>query len=87
MSIALCARVRVLIALQFLRGMGLPADCLLVGSIGELRTLKRHDDFIRAAAMIVAEVSGDAIRTWLELIHRRRAKFASSSKSWSLNWD
>jgi L-malate glycosyltransferase len=38
---------------QFLRSMGLPADCLLVGSIGELRPLKRHDDFIRAAAMIV----------------------------------
>jgi glycosyltransferase involved in cell wall biosynthesis len=27
---------------------------LLVGSIGELRTLKRHDDFIRAAARIAA---------------------------------
>ena len=39
---------------QFLRGMGLGPDCLLVGSVGELRTLKRHDDFIRAAAMIVA---------------------------------
>lgn len=39
---------------QFLRGMGLRADCLLVGSVGELRTLKRHDDFIRAAAMIAA---------------------------------
>ena len=39
---------------QFLRGMGLPSDCLLVGSVGELRTLKRHDDFIRAAAKIVA---------------------------------
>ena len=38
---------------QFLRSMGLPADCLLVGSIGELRTLKRHDDVIRAAALIV----------------------------------
>jgi len=37
---------------QFLRSMGLPVDCLLVGSIGELRTLKRHDDFIRAAALI-----------------------------------
>lgn len=37
---------------QFLRGMGLPPDCLLVGSIGELRTLKRHDDFIRAAALV-----------------------------------
>jgi len=41
---------------QFLRTMGLPANCLLVGSIGELRTLKRHDDFIRAAAMIVKKV-------------------------------
>jgi glycosyltransferase involved in cell wall biosynthesis len=37
---------------QFFRSMGLPADCLLVGSIGELRSLKRHDDFIRAAALI-----------------------------------
>ena len=40
---------------QFLRSMGLPPDCLLVGSIGELRTLKRHDDFIRAAALIVKQ--------------------------------
>ena len=39
---------------QFLRGMGLPEECLLVGSVGELRTLKRHDDFIRAAAQIVS---------------------------------
>lgn len=39
---------------QFLHSMGLPSNCLLVGSIGELRTLKRHDDFIRAAALIVA---------------------------------
>jgi len=38
---------------QVLRSLGLPPDCLLVGSIGELRTLKRHDDFIRAAALIV----------------------------------
>jgi glycosyltransferase involved in cell wall biosynthesis len=38
----------------FLRGLGLPEDCLLVGSVGELRTLKRHDDFIRAAARIVS---------------------------------
>jgi glycosyltransferase involved in cell wall biosynthesis len=37
-----------------LRGLGLPEDCLLVGSVGELRTLKRHDDFIRAAARIVS---------------------------------
>ena len=28
---------------------------LLVGSVGELRTLKRHDDFIRAAAKIAAK--------------------------------
>ena len=39
---------------QFLRGMGLPVDCLLVGSVGELRTLKRHDDFIRAAAIVAS---------------------------------
>ena len=37
---------------EFLRSMGLPSECLLVGSIGELRALKRHDDFIRAAAPI-----------------------------------
>lgn len=37
---------------QYLRSMGLPRDCLLVGSIGELRTLKRHDDFIRAAVLV-----------------------------------
>jgi len=32
--------------------LGLPEEWLLVGSIGELRTLKRHDDFIRAAALV-----------------------------------
>lgn len=37
---------------RYLRSIGLPEDCLLVGSIGELRTLKRHDDFIRAAALL-----------------------------------
>lgn len=40
---------------EFLRSKGLPPDCLLVGSIGELRTLKRHDDFIRAAAIVVKD--------------------------------
>ena len=40
---------------QFLQGLGLPADGPLVGSIGELRTLKRHDDFIRAAALVAKE--------------------------------
>ncbi|HET9478882.1 MAG TPA: glycosyltransferase family 4 protein [Pyrinomonadaceae bacterium] len=40
---------------EFLRSKGLPEDCLLAGSIGELRTLKRHDDFIRAAAMIAPQ--------------------------------
>ena len=44
---------------EFLRRIGLPPDCSLVGSIGELRTLKRHDDFIRAAAL-VAERFPDA---------------------------
>ena len=37
---------------EFLRSKDLPANAALVGSIGELRALKRHDDFIRAAALI-----------------------------------
>lgn len=40
---------------EFLRSHGLPAGSLLVGSMGELRTLKRHDDFIRAAALIATQ--------------------------------
>ena len=41
---------------HYLRSIGLPSDCLLVGSIGELRTLKRHDDFIRAAALVAEQL-------------------------------
>jgi L-malate glycosyltransferase len=40
----------------FLKDKQLPSDCLLVGSIGELRKLKRHDDFIRAAAVVASEM-------------------------------
>ena len=41
---------------EFLRTIGMPVDAaVLVGSIGELRTLKRHDDFIRAAALILKQ--------------------------------
>jgi glycosyltransferase involved in cell wall biosynthesis len=40
---------------EFLRSKGLPPDCVLVGSIGELRTLKRHDDFIQAAAIVTQQ--------------------------------
>ena len=40
----------------FLESKQLPADSLLVGSIGELRILKRHDDFIRVAALVAQEV-------------------------------
>jgi len=40
---------------EFVRSKGLPSGCLLVGSIGELRTLKRHDDFIRAAAIVAQQ--------------------------------
>jgi len=36
----------------FLKSKNLPINCLVVGSIGELRTLKRHDDFIRACARV-----------------------------------
>jgi len=39
----------------FLRSIELRVDDRLVGSIGELRTLKRHDDFIRAAALVLKE--------------------------------
>lgn len=39
----------------FLKQLGVSARGLLVGSIGELRTLKRHDDFIRAAGLIAAQ--------------------------------
>ena len=40
---------------KFLQSIALPADVPLVGSIGELRALKRHDDFIRAAARVAAQ--------------------------------
>jgi glycosyltransferase involved in cell wall biosynthesis len=36
------------------RSWGFPEDCLLVGTVGELNPLKGHDDFIRAAAIVVA---------------------------------
>ncbi len=39
----------------FLKRKNLPTDCLLISSIGELRTLKRHDDLIRAAAIVTRE--------------------------------
>jgi glycosyltransferase involved in cell wall biosynthesis len=39
---------------RFNRARTEPQDGLLVGSIGELRTLKRHDDFIRAAAQVAS---------------------------------
>jgi glycosyltransferase involved in cell wall biosynthesis len=40
----------------FLRANNLPQDCLLVGSIGELRKLKRHDDLIKAARIVADKV-------------------------------
>jgi glycosyltransferase involved in cell wall biosynthesis len=40
----------------FLNAKGLPLDCVLIASIGELRTLKRHDDLIRAAAIVSREI-------------------------------
>lgn len=42
---------------HYLSSQGLPLDRLLVGSIGELRALKRHEDFIRAAALVAAKFS------------------------------
>jgi glycosyltransferase involved in cell wall biosynthesis len=43
---------------RFLTEKGLASEGLLVGSIGELRTLKRHDDFLKAAAIVAKEVPG-----------------------------
>ena len=40
---------------EFLRSKGLPPDCVLVGSIGELRKLKRHDDFIQASFVVATQ--------------------------------
>ena len=41
---------------NYRRSLKVPDDCMLVGSIGELRELKRHDDFVRAAAVVSREV-------------------------------
>jgi L-malate glycosyltransferase len=41
---------------RFMRSKNLPPESLLVGSVGELRTLKRHHDFIRAAAIVAQDV-------------------------------
>jgi len=40
---------------EYRSALRVPVDCQLVGSIGELRRLKRHDDFIRAAAIIARD--------------------------------
>lgn len=41
---------------SFLKSKQLPVEGLLVGSIGELRRLKRHDDFIRAASIVARAI-------------------------------
>ena len=43
---------------KFLQRLGVPLHGPLVGSIGELRTLKRHDDYIRAAARVASQFPG-----------------------------
>ena len=40
---------------EFRSSLRVPVDCQLIGSIGELRRLKRHDDFIRAAAIVARD--------------------------------
>ncbi|HEX7296609.1 MAG TPA: glycosyltransferase, partial [Pyrinomonadaceae bacterium] len=35
--------------------LNVPGDCQLIGTIGELRRLKRHDDFIKAAAIVARD--------------------------------
>jgi glycosyltransferase involved in cell wall biosynthesis len=37
----------------FCRRWKIPENCLLVGSVGEIKSLKGHEDFVRAAAIIV----------------------------------
>ena len=41
---------------RFLTAKGMPTEGLLVGSVGELRALKRHDDFLRAAAIVAGDI-------------------------------
>ena len=36
----------------FCRRWKIPADCLLVGAVGEIKSLKGHEDFARAAAIV-----------------------------------
>lgn len=40
---------------EYCSSLRVPVDCQLIGSIGELRRLKRHDDFIRAAAIVARD--------------------------------
>jgi len=40
---------------EYRSSLRVPVDCQLIGSIGELRRLKRHDDFIRAAAIVARD--------------------------------
>ena len=37
----------------FCRRWKIPEDCLLVGAVGEIKRLKGHEDFVRAAAIVV----------------------------------
>ena len=38
---------------EFCRGWKIPPDCLLVGAVGEIKSRKGHEDFARAAAIIL----------------------------------
>ena len=40
---------------SFFAKLRIPNDSQLIGSLGELRTLKRHDDFIKAAAIVAKQ--------------------------------
>jgi len=41
---------------ELLRSWALPKGCLLVGSIGQLNPLKGHEEFVRAAALVLTEI-------------------------------
>jgi len=40
---------------RVLSQLNIPDDCVLIGTVGEIRVLKRHDDFIRASAIVARE--------------------------------
>ncbi len=76
--------------------LGVPDDCQLIGTIGELRRLKRHEDFVRAAAIVARDnpsayfvlagspASSDGVS--LEALERRVNEFGLTERFRFLGW-